>query len=72
MFEYLKKSNCSQTRIPWYDMHEHISAVGETEKIHGDGFCLINAIRACLLRDHKIELGQHTIQRKIWREVRHL
>ena len=31
---------------------------------------LINAIRACLLRDHKIELGQHTIQHKIWREVK--
>ena len=71
MSKYLKKSNCSQTRIPWCDIHEHISAIGrETETIHGDGFCLINAIRACLLRDHKIELGQRTIQWKIWREVK--
>ena len=50
MSKYLKKIHCSQTRIPWRDIHEHIAAIGrETEKIHGDGFCLINAIRACLL-----------------------
>ena len=48
--KYLKKSHSSQTRIPWCDIHEHIAAKGwETEKIPGDGFYLINAIRTCLL-----------------------
>ena len=34
------------------------------------GMASVYAIRACLLRDHKTDLGQRTIQCKIWREVK--